>query len=193
MRVQVKTSRFSQVPGRFAVQLCTYGGNRSWTGEVKGFGAHRCDVLFVCVGDGRRWLIPATAVDGRKAIVLGGPKYSEFEVEQEAASAWIFDPSLDSSDPRGGAVAGETGQPVKLVAKPEWVRIPPPPSAPAAAVEGSIEASAAGRTTISPGHQMTIPIGCFRAAGLSSGDRLGVEALGDGEVRLTRIHSAHKR
>ena len=38
-------------------------------------------MLFVHVGDGRRWFIPAAAVEGRTAVNLGGPKYAEFEVE----------------------------------------------------------------------------------------------------------------
>ncbi len=45
------------------------------------FCASQCDSLFVHVADGRRWYIPATAVDGGSGIVLGGPKYEAFEVE----------------------------------------------------------------------------------------------------------------
>ena len=62
--------------------LCTRGGNQSWNGVAKYFGADRCDVLFVLVGDGRRWFIPSDAVEGRAGICLGGPKYAEFEVER---------------------------------------------------------------------------------------------------------------
>jgi hypothetical protein len=56
-------------------------GNQSWNGIVKRFSAVRCDGLFVLVADGRRWFIPATAVDGGSGILLGGPKYAEYEVE----------------------------------------------------------------------------------------------------------------
>jgi hypothetical protein len=56
-------------------------GNRSWTGVVKLFSAERCDRLFVLTGDGRRWFIPASAVEARRKICLGGSKYSVFEVE----------------------------------------------------------------------------------------------------------------
>jgi hypothetical protein len=35
----------------------------------------------VRVGDGRRWWIPSDAVDGRNALALGGPKYSDYEVD----------------------------------------------------------------------------------------------------------------
>ena len=80
-RVQVKTSTCVTPKGRWAVAVCTRGGNQSWNGIVKHFSAARCDYLFAHVGDGRRWFIPATAVQGRNAICLGGPKYAEYEIE----------------------------------------------------------------------------------------------------------------
>ena len=80
LRVQVKTSTFRR-NGRWDVAVCTRGGNQSWNGIVKRFAADRCDRLFVLTGDGRRWMIPADAVEGGTHIVLGGPKYAEFEVE----------------------------------------------------------------------------------------------------------------
>jgi hypothetical protein len=79
-RVQVKTST-CWARSRFVVSLCTRGGNQSWNGIVKRLDATRCDVVFVHVGDGRRWYIPATALGGGSSIVLGGPKYAEYEVE----------------------------------------------------------------------------------------------------------------
>lgn len=79
--VQVKTSR-RQVGDRWQVMVCTRGGNQSWNGLVKRFEASRCDFLFVLVGDGRRWFIPSSAVQGGQGIMVGGPKYSEFEVER---------------------------------------------------------------------------------------------------------------
>jgi hypothetical protein len=80
VRVQVKTSTLF-VKGRFQVALRTSGGNQSWTGLVKRFSSERCDWLFVLVGDGRRWFIPASEVGGSSGIVLGGPKYAHCEVE----------------------------------------------------------------------------------------------------------------
>jgi hypothetical protein len=80
LRIQVKTSQCYR-RGRWHVTLCTRGGNQSWSGLVKVLDRSRCDYLFVHVGDGRRWFIPASALEGRSQIVLGGPKYSEFEVE----------------------------------------------------------------------------------------------------------------
>jgi PD-(D/E)XK endonuclease len=79
-RVQVKTST-CWAKNRFVVALCTRGGNQSWSGIVKRLSASRCDTLFVHVGDGRRWYIPAIALGGGTTIVLGGPKYAEYEVE----------------------------------------------------------------------------------------------------------------
>ena len=79
-RVQVKTSTH-WAHNRFVVALCTRGGNQSWNGIVKRLDATRCDTVFIHVGDGRRWYIPATALGGGSGIVLGGPKYEEYEVE----------------------------------------------------------------------------------------------------------------
>ncbi|HEX8065026.1 MAG TPA: group I intron-associated PD-(D/E)XK endonuclease [Thermoleophilaceae bacterium] len=81
LRVQVKTSGFRQ-GDRWQVRVCTRGGNQSWNRVAKLFDPSRCDFLFALVADGRRWFIPSEALDGRTAIVLGGPKYSEFEVER---------------------------------------------------------------------------------------------------------------
>jgi hypothetical protein len=79
-RVQVKTSSVFQ-NGRWDVSVCTRGGNRSWDGLVKHLDPTRYDCLFVVVGDGRQWLIPATEVEAKTRILLGGPKYSEYEIE----------------------------------------------------------------------------------------------------------------
>ncbi len=49
---------------------------------MKRFDASRCDYLFALLADGRRWFIPSGAVGATTSIVLGGPKYAEFEVER---------------------------------------------------------------------------------------------------------------
>lgn len=78
IRVQVKTTtRYRN--GRWEVMTCTRGGNRSWSGTVREFSAERCDRLFVLVGDGRRWWLPADVV-GRQGLLLGGPKFAAYEV-----------------------------------------------------------------------------------------------------------------
>ncbi|MGH2847974.1 MAG: group I intron-associated PD-(D/E)XK endonuclease [Thermoleophilaceae bacterium] len=95
LRVQVKTSvcRYKQ---RWAVTVCTRGGNQSWQGIVKKLDPSRFDHLFVLVADGRRWFIPARRIEGATAIHLGGPKYSEFEVEPGAPIPTAAGP-LDAS------------------------------------------------------------------------------------------------
>jgi hypothetical protein len=80
LRVQVKTTTQWRNGHRWALTVCTRGGNRSWNGVVKRFNASRCDWLFALVADGRRWFIPATVVEGGNEILLGGPKYAEFEI-----------------------------------------------------------------------------------------------------------------
>jgi len=75
VRVQVKTSNCF-VNGRWHVTLCTRGGNRSWSGLVKYLDPSRYDSLFVLVGDGRRWFIPAVEVGGRSGVHVGGPRYA---------------------------------------------------------------------------------------------------------------------
>ncbi len=82
LRVQVKTSTVLR-NGRFEVSLATKGGNRSWTGRVKELDPARFDYLFVLVADGRKWFVPAGAVGGRSVLLLGGPKYAEFEVDAQ--------------------------------------------------------------------------------------------------------------
>ena len=79
LRIQVKTSR-CLAQGRWQVTLATRGGNQSWNGVAKYLDPTRFDYLFVLVGDGRRWFIPAERVEGVRGLTLGGPKYGEFEV-----------------------------------------------------------------------------------------------------------------
>src|SRR5215210_6275226 len=83
LRVQVKTSRCFR-RGRWEVSVATRGGNQSWNGVVKLLDPSRIDYLFVVVGDGRRWFIPADRLSGGSALVVGGPKYAEFEVDPGA-------------------------------------------------------------------------------------------------------------
>jgi hypothetical protein len=81
LRVQVKTSTV-RFKNRWVVAVCTKGGNQSWSGLVKRLDPSRIDYLFVLVGDGRRWFIPAEAIGGGTAVHLGGPKYEQFEVDR---------------------------------------------------------------------------------------------------------------
>lgn len=80
IRVQVKTTTVWR-QDRYAVHVATRGGNQSWNGMSKLLDPSEFDELFVVVADGRRWRIPAHQVGGRGGILVGGPKYADFEVE----------------------------------------------------------------------------------------------------------------
>jgi PD-(D/E)XK endonuclease len=112
LRVQVKTStcRYKQ---RWAVTLCTRGGNQSWQGLVKRLDPTRFDYLFVLIADGRQWFIPAARIEGLTAIHLGGPKYSEFEVGRGDPIPETLGPEDASTivplDPRGDVRVAKGG------------------------------------------------------------------------------------
>ena len=86
--MQVKTSTCLEATlrrqQRWAVSISTSGGNQSWSGLTKRFDPAKADALFVLVGDGRRWLIPASVVEGTMACGWVAGSYSEFEIEQGA-------------------------------------------------------------------------------------------------------------
>jgi hypothetical protein len=85
LRIQVKTSTQRELTpdghARSPVALATNGGNQSWNRLAKRLDPSRFDYLFALTGDGRRWLIPSGALEARNAISLGGPKYSEYEID----------------------------------------------------------------------------------------------------------------
>jgi len=92
-RVQVKTSSAFR-NDRYEVQVATHGGNRSWNGIVKHFSRERCDFLFISVADGRTWFIPATAVAASTCLHVGGPKYSEYLIDESGEVPVAARPSL---------------------------------------------------------------------------------------------------
>jgi hypothetical protein len=62
--------------------------------------------LFVHVGDGRRWWIPADAVEGGTHVTLGGPKYADYETDPGDALAVMAAPRIARlADPRRGSRA----------------------------------------------------------------------------------------
>jgi hypothetical protein len=157
---------------------------RSWTGLAKKFDPLQVDYLFVLVGDGRRWFIPAPFVEAVRSIALGGTKYSEFEVEQGTPFEDLIYGSTAANTLTGiPALAGEcqSGQmdlTVNQAAMPTQVRILPPPS------------HSNGQVLLRSKRQMTIPKGPCEDAGLEAGDRLRVQADGPGRVLLERIPKA---
>lgn len=189
LRVQVKTSTYEvTTPGgllRWDVAIATNGGNRSWSGTTKIFDPARVDYLFVVVGDGRRWFIPASYVEATRAIKLGGTKYSEFEIEPGTPFEALIHPqtNLNRIEPTGPGEcqSGQMDQTVNLTAMPTQVRILPPPS------------TASAQILLRPKRQATIPRRPCEAAGLVAGDRLRVSADGPGRIVLERIEVAEGR
>lgn len=185
LRVQVKTSRHAvESTGHFAVQLATAGGNQSWTGTVKKFDPKAVDYLFVLAGKGRSWFIPSQDVEGSRCIHVGGPKYSEFEVELDlSVDASGERPRLESDAEPGEYPSGQRGWTVNPMALPSEVRILPPPSH-----SGEPDESpAVGRTRMSANHQVTVPLAVAAAASIEPGDRFRVESDGTGRFVMTRI------
>jgi hypothetical protein len=210
LRVQVKTTTQTATTPRghrrWRAMIATNGGNQSWSGSTKTFDPARVDLLFVLVGDGRRWLIPASAIESQRQIALGGSKFAEFEIERGTAIDQLIYPqaeaSLESPPQAGGAPeSGEPGRPVKSVALLEWVRIPPPPSTLCSMGDAESDTEVLTRTEedaplrfqrtqISSKHQITIPSVPFRKAELQPGDRLHGHANGNGRIIFERVQAA---
>lgn len=188
VRVQVKTStlRGSTKTGdeRWNISIATNGGNRSWSGVAKRFDSARVDYLFVLVGDGRRWFIPAHLVEGSRGLVLGGAKYSEFEIERGTPlEALIYGKATanriaDASPLQGECQSGQMDQTVNLTAMPTQVRILPPPSSPS---------SSSRQVLLRPKRQATFPKAPCEEAGILPGDRLRVCADGPGRIVFEKI------
>ncbi len=123
IRVQVKTCTYRvATPGgqkRWAVSIQTNGGNQSWNGISKAFDPSNVDYLFVLVGDGRRWFIPAEIIEGSRRLNLGGTKYSEFEVERGQPIehlVYVGEKPDDVDRMQGECLSGQKDQTVNLAA-----------------------------------------------------------------------------
>jgi bifunctional DNA-binding transcriptional regulator/antitoxin component of YhaV-PrlF toxin-antitoxin module len=195
LRIQVKTSTQTvRTPNghlHFAVSLSTCGGNQSWTGVSKVFDPDRVDYLFALTSSGRRWFIPATDLDAKTSIQLGGIKYAEYEIEAAAPIHHLVyrqSAALESSTP-GEYPSGQRTAAVNRQAQPSQVRILPPPSDSG----DSPEPPAVGRTRMSTNHQVTVPLAVAAASDLEPGDRFRVESDGQGRFVMTRIEEYMKR
>lgn len=164
VKVQVKTSTVKLITPkggeRWNLSIVTRGGNRSWNRATKQIDPEKVDFLFALVGDGRRWMIPAQAIEATSQLALGSPAYEQFEIERGTPIQDVVYPdsaaALNLASPQGGAPeSGEPGRPVKSVALLEWVRIPPPPSRQRDDKSASEPSSPPRfqRTRISPKHQ----------------------------------------
>jgi hypothetical protein len=190
IRVQVKTSTFRDATKageeRWRISIATNGGNRSWTGLAKKFDPARVDYLFVLVGDGRRWFIPAPFVEAQRSIALGGAKYSEFEVERGTPfEGLIYGNTVANTIAgvpplQGECQSGQMDLTVNQAAMPTQVRILPPPLA------------SSRQVLLRPKRQMTIPKTPCEEAGLAAGDRLRVRPDGHGRILLERIEKENE-
>lgn len=197
LRIQGKTStqQMTTPEGhrRSAVALVTSGGNRSWDETRKKADPSRFDYLFALTGDGRRWFIPSTMLEARSSITLGGPQYSEFEVEAGGPIedlVYAADGNIESPADPGEYPSGQRMAPVKRPALPSQVRILPPPFRPRARFSPSRYERSAGRkgeAIINQKRRVTIPQAACIEAGLHEDDRLLARSEGDGRVVLERI------
>ncbi len=196
LRIQVKTStQQSSTPAgsqRCSVNLATAGGNRSWSGKVKRMDPDRFDFLFVLTGEGRRWCIPATALEAANSISLGGDKYSGYEVEPVAPIrplVYSEAPSLDCQPRLGEYPSGQRMATVNRPAQPSQVRILPPPSAAPRFRRTRRERALgqSGRALINQKRRVTLPQSAVMAADLRDGDRVLVSAEGYGRIVIERI------
>jgi PD-(D/E)XK endonuclease len=197
LRVQVKSStqRLATAGGeaRSAVALATSGGNQSWAGTRTKIDPRSFDYLFALTGDGRRWFIPSSMLEARTSITLGGPKYSEYEVDRgRSIDDLVYGEGRDIESPAepGEYPSGQRTAPVKRLAMPSQVRILPPPFRLRPGFRASKHERSRGRcgeAVINQKRRVTLPQRACIEAGLQDGDRLLVTSDGDGKVMLERI------
>jgi PD-(D/E)XK nuclease superfamily protein len=197
LRIQVKTTtQETRTPNghvRFPVSLATSGGNRSWNGVVKTIDPGRIDYLFVLTGRGRRWLIPSTALESRRTIQLGGPRYAENEIEAGTRIREIvFGRNAALDLPVAGGVPKRSNglgcKPSGLV--PSEVRILPPPLAsfrPVKPTNYERKPGQRGEAVINQKRRITIPQRPFFQAGFANGGRVRVRADGPGRILIEQI------
>jgi hypothetical protein len=199
LRIQVKTStQTSTTPrgeSRCAVRVATSGGNRTWTGIQKRLEPSNLDYLFILTGNGRRWCIPAGALEADTSITLGGVKYSEFEIEPVTPIRQLIyedGAPLDSGTTLGEYPRGQRMAAVNRPAPPSQVRLLPPPFSQR---EGSnFEVTKyerglgkSGHTQVNYKRRVTIPQRAAEEARLKVGDRLRVSPAGYGRLILERV------
>jgi hypothetical protein len=145
----------------------------------------------VLTASGRRWFIPSTDIEGKRAIQLGGLKYAEYEIDRAAGILELVygeEAALEST-PSGEYPSGQRTAAVNRQALPSEVRILPPPSE-------SVDlpqAPAVGRTRMSANHQVTVPLAVAASSSLQPGDRFRVESDGKGRFVMTRIEEYTER
>jgi hypothetical protein len=192
LRIQVKTTtQEARTPNghlRFPVSLTTCGGNQSWNGVVKTVDPATIDYLFVLTGGGRRWLIPATDIEGKRGIQLGGPRYRQFEIEQGTRISEIVfakRPALDFPLDGGVSKRSKDGGCKPSGLCPSQVRLLPPPlasSGPVKPTNYERKPGQRGEAVINQKRRLTIPQRPFFEAGFANGGRVRVRADGPGRI-----------
>lgn len=195
-RIQVKTScqeeRTPDGHHRFPVALVTSGGNQSWTGVAKQIDPSRIDFVFVHTAYGRRWLIPAPALDASLAIRLGGPKYSEYEIEPGRSIREVVypQPGLESSDDSGEYPSGQRMAAVNRPAQSFAGSTPASPiaaSGPTKPTNYERKLGKSGQALINQKRRVTIPQQPFFEAGFVNGSRVQVRCDGPGRLVLEQV------
>jgi Holliday junction resolvase-like predicted endonuclease len=206
LRIQVKTSTYVErtLNGnpRWQVQIATNGGNQSWSGVAKRFDPSRFDLLFVLTGGGRRWLVPAAYIEAETNLSLGGPKYSEFEIECTSGIrelVYAEEPPLKSDTRTGEYPRGQRTATVNRQAQPSQVRLLPPPlsstdsdspGSPAPRFQPSKyerRLGKSGQAVINQKRRLTLPQQALAFAGLRDGDRVQARADGPGRIVLEKV------
>jgi Holliday junction resolvase-like predicted endonuclease len=190
VRIEVKTASHQTPAGRWDVQISTRGGNQSWSGTAKYFDRERCDYLFVHVGDGRRWLIPSGAIDGRTGLLLGGPKYSAFEIDKGRPLQMPAIGAGLESEPAGGVPKRSNGAPCKGAGSAFGGSNPPSPISSAHRIEPTNYERKPGQlgiAVINQKRRITIPQRPFFEAGFENGGQVRVRSVGSGRVLIEQI------
>jgi hypothetical protein len=202
LRVQVKTTTQTALTPdgheRCPVMIATNGGNQSWTGRTKRFDPSRFDLLFVLTGSGRRWLVPAQAIEARNQPTLGGPRYSEFEIEPAAPLApLVYGDGVSAleSKPRPGEYpSGQRTAPVKRQAHclrrfESCLPHSSPGTPPAPRFKPTKYERKLGKRSVAVINQkrrVTLPQKALLESGLRDGDRVRARADGFGRIVLEK-------
>jgi PD-(D/E)XK endonuclease len=196
LRIQVKTTtqemRTPKGGHRFPVAVVTRGGNQSWSGVSKRIDAESIDFLFVLTGPGRRWLIPAGALEGTTSISLGGPKYSEYEIDPGRAIADLVHAARPPLElPRPGEYP--SGQRIVAVNHAAFAfrgsnpLSPIPAPSPVKPTRYERKLGQSGQAVINQKRRVTIPQKPFFEAGFADGGKVKVRADGPGRIVIEQM------
>lgn len=196
VRIQVKSStQETQTPEghpRLTVAVRTCGGNQSWNRVAKVLDPSKFDYLFVLTGQGRRWLIPAGALDGRSAITLGGPKYAECEIEPGRPIVGMVYGDETHLESVHGPGEYPRGQRMAAVNRPAQSFAGSTPASPISTVAPTPtryerKLGQSGQAVINQKRRITIPQRAFFEAGLANGGKVRVRSDGPGRLVIEQI------